>query len=86
VELVAADQFEAVGLVGVAEEEVGAVGGEFGVVVGPATGTDGGEVGLVVGAASAAGHEVVDLQAAAAVTAGPAAVPIAGQHGAGDLG
>src|SRR5439155_7453658 len=81
VELVAADEPEAVGLVGVAEEEVGAVGGELGVVVGAAAGTDGGEVGLVVGAAPAAGDEVVDLEAGAAVAAGPAAVPVAGQDG-----
>ena len=62
------------------------MGGEAGVVVGAAAGTHRGEVGDVVGATPAAGPEVVDLQSVVAGAAGPAAVPVAQQHRAHDLG
>src|SRR5262245_2734622 len=84
--VVAVDELEAVGLVGVADEEVGAVGGELGVVVGAAPDADGGEVREVVGAAPADGEEVVDLEAGAAGAAGPAAVAVAQLDRPGGLG
>ena len=69
-ELVATDESETVGLVGVAEQQQLAVGCELGVVVGAAADADGGEVGDVVGAAPRARPQVMDLQAGAAVAAG----------------
>ena len=75
---------EAVGLVGVAEECVGAVGDELFVVV--CHGAHRGEVRDVVGAACAAGDEVMDLEALAHIAAGPAAVPVAEADGPCDLG
>ena len=63
-EVVEVDLVEVSGLVGVADEGVGAVGDEVGV----AGGAHRGQVGDVVGAAPGAGSEVVDLESVAAAT------------------
>jgi hypothetical protein len=90
--VVAVDEVEAVGLVGVADESVGAVGFEHLVVMG----ADGGELGRVVGVAVGAdGVGVVDLEAAGgfaarhaagAVAAADLALDVDGQRAAGLLG
>jgi hypothetical protein len=74
--MVAVHEPQTVGQVGVADQQVGAVGDQELVVVGAATDADGGEVRKVVAAAPTAGDEMVRLEAVAAGTARDAAVPV----------
>ena len=85
-ELVDPDELEAVGPVGVADEEIRAVRGELRVVVGAAPGAHEREVGLVVGAAPTDREQVVDLESRAPVTAWVPAIPVSEAHATHDLG
>ena len=71
-EILHSNQLESVGSVGVAQQQVGAFGGEHAVVIGPAV-ADECEVGRVVAATPADRPEVMNLEAVAAVAAEPAA-------------
>ena len=82
-EIGVADQAQAVGLVGVADQGPGTVGDEHLVVAGD--GAHRGEVGDVVAATPGAGYEVVDVEAVAQVAGAAAAVRVAQQDRAGDL-
>src|SRR5688500_4991570 len=85
-ELVDVGEVESVGLVGVAEQQVGAVGCELCVVVGAAADADEREVRWVVAATPAEGPEVVHLESGTAVAARPAALGVAEAHTTHDLG
>lgn len=85
-ELIATHQPQAVGTVGVADQQAQALRRESRVMVGTTTDAGRREIGEIVAATPAARPQVVDLQPGAARAARAAAVPVANQHGADDLG